>query len=287
MSTWINSIIHETASNQISPAKIHLYGLFLYLILLIVYSYFIIRIRQNFIEAGHWDKGYFAKSFFMSVLGIYLLIFNFFITKLALFLTNGHYSIFYQEKGIFAEIGFSLFFIFFPFCGLTIISISPRAKKIIKILLISISSIVIFSFIVSFFALLDFITFHLKLFMALLALFLCMSLLSSIFFLFKEIRTSFSKINKVRLEILIIGLIFILLDIFSIMIGFIIQADYPALFNFWNNILQPVERFIFYTISITCLYLSFFFPLWLQEKTGVLPPSFSKLLAKRKSYYVA
>lgn len=287
MNSWINSIIHQTASNQISPSNIHLYGLLLYVILLIIYSFFIIHIRQNFIEAGHWDKGYFAKSFFMSVLGIYLLIFNFFITKLALFLTDGHYSIFYQEKGIFAEIGFSLFFIFFPYCGLTIISISPTAKKIIKILLVGISAIVIFSFIVSFFALLDLITFHLKLFMALLALLLCISLLSSIYFLAKEIRTSFSKINKVRLEILIIGLLFILFDIFSIMIGFIIQADYPTLFNFWNNILQPVERFIFYTISITCLYLSFFFPLWLQEKTGVLPPSFAKLLAKRNTYITA
>lgn len=284
MDQWIYSFIHQTASDQISTSQIHLYGLFLYLILLLIYTYFLIRIRQNFIEAGHWDKGYFAKSFFLSVIGIYLLIFNFFITKLALFVTNGHYTIFYQEKGVFAEIGFSFFFIFFPYCGLTIISISPTAKKITKILLIIISTIVIFSSIISLFTLLEIITFQLKLFMALLALLLCLSLLLSIFFLSKEIRTSFSKINKVRLEILIIGLLFILLDVISIMIGFFIQADFPVPFNFWNNVLQPVERFIFYTTAITCLYLSFFFPLWLQEVTGVLPPSFSKLLAKRHNY---
>ena len=284
MSSLVSSIIHKTSASQISSSQIHLYGLLLYVFLLIIYGYFLIRIRQNFIHAGHWNQGYFAKSFFMSILGIFLLIFNFFITKLALYLTNGQYSIFYQEKGIFAEFGFSFFFIFFPFCGLTIISISSTAKKITQKLLIIVSSIIIFSFIISFLSLLDVINFHLKIFMALLAFLLCASLLLSIFFLSREIQTSFSKINKVRIEILIVGLVFILLDVASIMIGFIIQADYPFLFNFWNNILQPAERFTFYTISITCLYLSFFFPLWLQERTGVLPPSFSKLIKKREIY---
>ena len=287
MSSWIDSIIHETAPDQISSSQVHLYGLLLYFLLLIIYLYFLIRIRQNFISAGHWNKGFFAKSFFLSIVGIYLIIFNFFITKFALFMTNGQLSIFYQEKGIFAEVGFSLFFIFFPYCGLTIISISPTAKKITKIFLVSISVIIGFSFIVSFFALVDLITFKLKLFMGLLALLLCTSLMLSIYFLTREIRTSFSKINKVRIEILVIGLSFILLDIFSIMIGFFIQYEFPNLFYIWNNVLQPMERFLFYTVAIISFYLSFFFPMWLQEKTGVLPPSFSKLLEKRHPYTTA
>lgn len=287
MSSWIDSIIHATETNQISSSQTHLIGLLLYIILLFIYSYFLMHIRQNFINAGHWDKGFFAKSFFLSIFGIYLIIFNFFITKLVLFLTNGHYSIFYQEKGIFAELGFSFFFIFFPYCGLTIINISPRAKKVIKILLVVITVIIFFSFLLSLLALIDLITFQLKLFMGLLAFLLCSSLLITIYFLSREIQSSFSKINRVRIEILIIGLIFILLDVISIMIGFFIQLQYPTLFGFWNDILQPFERFIFYSIAILCLYLSFFFPMWLQEKTGVLPPSFTKLIEKRHPYTTA
>lgn len=287
MTSLFNSIIHKTDPNQISSSQVHLYGLLLYLILLIMYGFFLFRIRQNFISAGHWNKGFFAKSFFLSILGISLIIFNFFITKLALFVTNGQYSIFYQDKGIFAEIGFSLFFIFFPYCGLTIINISPSAKKTTKALLVVISLIIGFSFILSFLSLVDIISFHLKTFMALLAFLLCASLLTSIFFLSREVKSSFSKINKVRIEILVIGLIFIFLDIISIMIGFVIQIDYPILFNFWNNLLQPIERFAFYTFAIVCLYLSFFFPLWLQERTGVLPASFVKLLEKRQPLSIA
>ncbi len=287
MTTWIDSIIHKTDVNQIASSQVHLYGLLLYILLLFIYTYFLFRIRQNFIIAGHWNKGFFAKSFFLSVLGIYLLIFNFFITKIALFLTNGQYSIFYQEKGIFAELGFTLFFIFFPYCGLTIINISPSSKRLVKILLLVISTIIVFSFFLSFLSLIDLILFKLKIFMAALAFLLCLSLLSSIFFLSREIQTSFSKINKVRMEILIIGLAFIFLDVISIMIGFIIQVDNPALFNFWNNSLQPLERFIFYTIAVSCLYLSFFFPLWLQEMTGVLPASFVKMLEKRRPVSIA
>ena len=154
-------------------------------------------------------------------------------------------------------------------------------------MLVLISLIIIISFIISFLSLIDIISFHLKTFMALLAFLLCTSLLTSIFFLSREIKSSFSKINKVRIKILIIGLLFIFFDVISIMIGFVIQIDYPTFFNFWNNILQPVERFLFYSIAIVCLYLSFFFPLWLQERTGVLPGSFVKLLEKRQPLSIA
>jgi hypothetical protein len=284
MFSWIDSIIHETENNQISSSQVHLYGLLLYIILLLIYSYFLIRIRENFISAGHWNQGYFAKSFFLSIVGIYMLIFNFFLTKLVLYLTNGQFSIFYQEKGIFAEFGFTCFFIFFPYCGLTIISISPTAKKVTKILLVLISAIIVFSFILSILALFDLITFQLKIFMGLLSFLLCTTLLFSIFFLTREIQTSFSKINKVRIKILITGLLFILFDVISIMLGFFIQIYFADVFHIWNNVLQPIERFIFYSISISCLYLSFFFPLWLQEKTGVLPPSFAKIIEKRRPF---
>ena len=150
-----------------------------------------------------------------------------------------------------------------------------------------ISLIIAVSFILSFLSLIDVILFHLKTFMTLLAFLLCVSLLTSIFFLSREVRSSFSKINKVRIEILVIGLLFIFLDVISIMIGFVIQINYPIYFNFWNNLLQPVERFTFYTIAFVCLYLSFFFPLWLQERTGVLPASFVRLLEKRHPLSIA
>ena len=106
MNDFFNALITKMSTNQISPSNIHFYGALMYLILLFIYCYFLFKIKIKFEEANQWDQGYFAKSFFLSIFGIILLIFNFFITKMMLFLTNGTFSIFYQEKGLFAQLGF-------------------------------------------------------------------------------------------------------------------------------------------------------------------------------------
>ena len=274
-------IITKIDPNQISTKEIHFYGFLAYFFLLFIYFIFLFKIRNNFVAAGQWNQGLFAKSFFLSIIGLIFLIFNFFITKLYLYLTNGEYSIFYQEKGIFAQLGFTIFFMAFPYCGLIIINISDKAKKITKLLLSVISIIIISSLVISLLSLFKIFSFEQKITMGLLSFFLCLSLFTSISLLINELKTSFSKINKVRIQILIIGLVFILLDVLFIMFGFFIQYYSIDFFSIWNNVIQPIQRFFFYSFSILCLYYGFFFPLWLQEKTGVLPPSFSKLIEKR------
>ena len=285
MNDFFAAILTKLDNSHIISRDIHFYGTILYLILLFIYAVYLFKIKNKFVEANQWDQGIFARSFFLSVLGIIFLIFNFFITKLVLFLSNGQYSVFYQEKGLFAQLGFSMFFISFPFCGLTIINISDFSKKVANGLLIIVSIIVFFSFSLSILSIFGFIEFKLKLAMALLAFLLSISLLTSIYMLYKETKYSFSKINKIRIRILILGLFFIFFDIVFIMIGFYIQVSMPQYFNLWNNIIQPIQRFIFYSISITAMYLSFFFPMWLQQLTGVLPPSFTKLMEKKKLKY--
>ena len=67
------------------------------------------------------------------------------------------------------------------------------------------------------------------------------------------------------------------------MITFLIRDGDPQLFVLWLHYIQPVLRFFTYVITLSAFYLSFFFPLWLQKRTGALPPSFKQMMEKRQS----
>jgi hypothetical protein len=279
MSNWWEQFLFQMDAEKIVSSEVHALGSVLYFLLGIICIYFLIKIRQGFINAGQWNT-FFGRAYFGSIFGLLILIINFFITKIFLYNTNGHYSLFYQQDGFIANIGFAIFFILLPYCGLVIINIDERIKRIGLILLGVISVITLVALILNISAMIGIIDINRRYTIVILGILLIFILIIMIFTLYYESNRSFSKMNSVRLKILTLGLVFILSDIFGTILNFVFSQ--PKLYILWFDILLPIIRITIYTSAFSCFYLSFFFPLWLQKITGTLPPSFKQLMLKRQ-----
>lgn len=267
--------------DHVISTEVHFAGLILYSVLLAIYLVFLYQVRKSFIRSGSWDEGWLGKMFFLSVVGLTLLVLSFVLPKLVFYYSGGTLTFMYQEKGIFAAVGMTLFFIFFPACGLLIVNLSEQRKQLGFTILRSVAVVGVVAVLTTLLGIYQIININLNLSIIVLGVLLFVLLLSTVFILLVESKNSFSKVNQLRLRILTFGLVLFLFDLFSILVNFVTQQVDFNLFLFWYNIIQPVQRLITFTLTISCLYLSFFCPLWLQKRFGVLPPSFSKLVEKR------
>ena len=240
---------------------------------------------KGFISVGQLDQGFLCKCFFGSVVGLSILIFNFVITHTWLYLTDGTELLMFNEKGMIAGFGFLLFQALFAYASLIIIHLSDSVKRAAKILLWTASGGALVGYLFSLLSILELLPFAFDAATFILVVGALMSGLLSLttILLIRESRNSFSKINKIRLRILVFGIIFFIIDLGSILITFATRSGDPQLFVLWLYFVQPVQRFITFTITFSAFYLSFFFPLWLQKRTGALPPSFEQLMKKRQS----
>lgn len=281
----LDPLIDQIDSNQIISANNHIFAVLVYSLLFLISIYFAYRFRKGFIDAGQWDQGYLGKSVFGSIIGLSILISNFFITHIWLYLSNGTEFLMFNEKGMVAAAGFLLFQFLFPYASLIIVHLSDPVKRAARIFLWTATGVASIGFLIALLSVLNILSFEGQIILPLLLIGIIMGVLLTftIILLFRESNNSFSKINKVRLRILVLGVVFFVIDLGSILITFATRTGDPELFVLWLYFIQPAQRFITLTIIFSLFYLSFFFPLWLQERTGALPPSFEQLMKKRRS----
>ena len=285
LASILDPLIDQVESELIVSSDIHLVIATLYFTLFLISIFFAYKIRKGFINSGQWNQGPLGKSFFGSVIGLSIIILNFFLSFLWLYLTDGTEILMFNEKGMVAGIGFLLFLGLFPYASLIIVHMSDSAKKIATILLWGteiILSLALFISILSIFSIFP-LNFDFVVILVLIGMAMIILLIITTILLIRESRTSFSKINKIRLQILVLGILFFIIDLSSIVITFLTRTSDPQLFVLWLHYVQPVLRFGTYTVTLSAFYLSFFFPLWLQKRTGALPPSFEQMMKKRKS----
>ncbi|MHA1211369.1 MAG: hypothetical protein ACTSSH_02805 [Candidatus Heimdallarchaeota archaeon] len=98
--------------------------------------------------------------------------------------------------------------------------------------------------------------------------------------LFVEAKSSANQMVKLRLRMAAFGTIGILLDgLANIM--HIVFSSFSILDQVYYRIAMPLLAVVFYFISMITYYYSLFPPLWLQQTSGVLPPSFTDLMKKQ------
>jgi len=285
LETILDPLIDQIDPEQIIAGPNHLFATTIYLALFLVSIFFAYKIRKGFINAGQWDQGYLGKGFFGSIVGLSILILNFVITHSWLYLSNGTELLMFNEKGMVAGFGFLLFQTLFPYVSLIIIHLSDSVKKTAKILLWTATGGASIGYLLSLLSILNILPFRIDAAIIIVVIGAIMSALLTIttILLIRESRNSFSKMNRIRLQVLVIGIIFFIIDLGSILITFTTRAGDPQLFVLWLYFIQPVQRFITLTITFSLFYLSFFFPIWLQKRIGALPPSFEQLMKKRES----
>lgn len=286
LDTILDPLIDQIQPDQIITGNIHLIVTTLYFILFLISLFFIYKIREGFISAGQWDQGYLGKGFFGSFIGLSVIILNFVISHFWLYLTDGTEILMFNEKGMVAGIGFLIFMGLFPYASLVIVHVSDSVKKTAKILLWTAEGILSFGLVLVILSILSVLPLDINFVIIILGLIgITMGILVFLttIILIRESRNSFSKINKIRLRILVFGIIFFVIDLSSTMITFLTRSGDPQLYVLWLYFIQPIQRFITFTVTFSLFYLSFFFPLWLQKRTGALPPSFEELMKKRQS----
>lgn len=285
MQELLDPLIDPIEANKIISGDIHFFVATLYFALFLVSLFFAYKIRQGFINSGQWSEGYLGKSFFGSVIGLSVIILNFFFSQLWLYLTDGTEILMFNEKGMVAGIGFLIFLGLFPYASLIIVHMSDSAKKVAKILLWGTEGILSLALFISILSIFDIfpLDFDFIIILELIGGVMVMLLFVTGILLFRESQNSFSKINKIRLQILVLGIVFFIIELSSIVITFLTRTGDPQIFILWNHFIQPILRFGIYTLTFSSFYLSFFFPLWLQKRTGALPPSFEQLMKKRRS----
>lgn len=285
LASILDPLIDQIDPEQIIAGTNHLFAAIIYLSLFLISIFFAYKIRKGFISAGQWDQGFLGKGFFGSVVGLSILIFNFVITHTWLYLSDGSELLMFNENGVIAGFGFFLFQGLFAYASLIIIHLSDSVKRAAKILLWTTTGGALIGYLFVILSLLDLLPFAFDAATFILVVGGLMSGLLSLttILLIRESRNSFSKINKIRLQVLVFGIIFFIIDLGSILITFATRSGDPQSFVLWLYFIQPVQRFITFTITFSAFYLSFFFPLWLQKRTGALPPSFEQLMKKRQS----
>ena len=88
----LDPLIDQIDPDKIITGNIHLCTTSLYILLFRVSIFFAYKIRQGFISAGQWDQGYLGKGFFGSVVGLSIIIINFILSHLWLYLTNSKFK---------------------------------------------------------------------------------------------------------------------------------------------------------------------------------------------------
>ncbi|MHA1211082.1 MAG: hypothetical protein ACTSSH_01350 [Candidatus Heimdallarchaeota archaeon] len=95
-----------------------------------------------------------------------------------------------------------------------------------------------------------------------------------------EAKSSANKMIKLRLRMSALGIFGILIDGLLNMVYFMLGSFDIEVTNFYHYGM-PSIGFVVYLIAIMAFFYSLFPPLWLQQATGVLPPSFRDLMEKQ------
>ena len=234
----------------------------------------------------------YGAAIILTNLGITLVIFNLLISEIVFFFSKGASTIFYEQKGMFATIGYTLYSVSLPYAINEIVQTSKSVKKILNraffvfiILATGITILVILS-------LAQIINFPLTIILSL-GVFLLLVNIVSIIILIREYFVTYNKPDTVRIIFLTLGILVFTLDIFFNFLDFALSFPQylPLLNGIGNNvstiinniyfIILPLERIITYACGMGFFYVCYFFPIWLQDRLHLLPPSFSELLRKR------
>ena len=284
MPEWWYPYAIQMNPDTLIPNQIHLVTASLYIVLTFVYLIFLYRIRRNFISMGEWNQNLLGKTFFMINVGLMLQVISQIVLRGSLYITDGQYAIFSFTKSFLYPIGATMVFVLFPYCSLMIVNISKGVRKIGIQLIKFLTLIAVAGIFLTLGSSFNYIPEQEGAEIATILLSAVVVALGVIvLLLYRDSRNIPSKINKYRLYILILGLICYLFDFLSQTILIIGELTNNAFITiYWTFTTQAIVGVFIYLAVIYCLYLSFFFPLWLQKRLNVLPPSFTQLMEKRQ-----
>ena len=237
----------------------------------------------------HKLKSILAITLIGNLLGITLIVVNLFLTFLVLLYSHGRYTVLFQYKGWVAVIGYAIFSISLPY----LISIIVNPKKRIKTSLNYIFFILIFIFVILtisvFLNFLDISLIPLSL-VGIIGFFVIVINLGSISVLYLHAKNLVKKFQKRRIYLLVLAISVFTLDfMFSFLDLLLYIPNYNTFFMPFANILTngnidglktlfeytilPITRIFTLLVSILLFYCSYFFPNFVQDLLGFLPPS--------------
>lgn len=226
-----------------------------------------------------------VKNYSLMYFGVYATFLNSYFLRISIFFTNGELSVFGQEKGVLFVFGILLYLMGVVSVSFTIINFRARTKQIIQVI----------AFAFYFFAIMVMLS-------------MCMIILGNtaiietaiilqsiaattgviffilfiVSFLF-EMRNDPSKIEKLRLILLSIGVFMMVIELLSIgAASFSKTIERPDLFLFVSAYFIPVVYLVCQPIMYLVFNWSIFTPNWLLIKAKIIQPSFREFLNRKK-----
>lgn len=244
------------------------------------FIYSMIKIRSQKGVSGSKVVKHYSYLFF----GLYFTYLNSFILRLSIFLTEGEFSVFGQEKGVLFVTGIVFYCMGTIGVALDIINFRKRTVKIIRIifyLFMIISFVVLIMQTTIIFGYEDIIEITVLITAVAAIIGSCFLFVFVISFLF-EMKNDPSKIEKLRLALLSGGFFLMILELIAIGLGSAAKRfDNSELFISTSTYTIPIVYFIAQPIMYLLLIWAIFPTNWLLIKTKVIQPSFKALLNKK------
>ena len=232
-------------------------------------------------------KSFFGVSILALNLGIVFVALNILLTDIFFFMTNGYSTILFQEKGVVAAIGYTIYSSSLPYVVTNSVTMNEKVKNILNYVFISILLIfsgITFSVILS---LAGIINFPLTI-VIVIALFIIIVNILSILVLIIESTHTYSNINKTRFYFIILAIGMFTIDFIFNFIDFLFNyPQYVIIFNPIANLFNinpselklifeytvlPFTRIFTFALSLACFYLGLFLPIKLQVRLGLVSP---------------
>ena len=226
----------------------------------------------------------YGAAIILTNLGITLVIFNLLLSNITFFLSKGASTIFYEQKGVLATIGYTIYSLSLPYAVNEIVQTNKLVKKILNRVFFVLMIIFVVVTVIVILSIAKIIDFPATIISSI-GIFLITVNIVSIVVLLREYFITYNKRDKVRIIFLTLGITFFTFDIFFNAIDLVLSfPQYSNLSTIKNTIyflFLPLERIITYVCGMSFFYACYFFPIWLQDRLNLLPPSFSDLLRKR------
>lgn len=243
--------------------------------------YIISKIRNESSTTGSRVQ----RNYIIMYLGIYLTFMNSVFLRISIFLTDGQYSVFAQEKGVLFFAGTTIFVYGLTQVAFSIIDFRKRTKTIITLIFYIFLVIgVVVLFVQSLIILGQEQYVDLVLLLETISAALASTvMLIFIVALFFEARSDPSKIEQLRLNLLSIATIFVIIIFLVIGVSSPIKdAGNAELFVTLTTYIIPTTYLFAQPLMFMIFFWSLLTPNWLLIKAGVIQPSFKEFLARKK-----
>jgi hypothetical protein len=280
MVNWQDFFLSITLNEQV-PLWVFLIAFIIYAIDILTAVFFVAFIRNKVRKSKMQHLS--LRGIIGLFIGVIVMALNGAIIRLSLYLTDGSSSLLYLHRAFIYIIGLGIAIASFHVLILSVVSLPTNMKRIIRYSFIftTIFSVVGVGFSIAInFGILD-ENLALLIFLGL----TCVAMMSPLLFtilIYIESRRNANVMSRLRLRLMTIGSLAIFLEIFGLAITFVLRYfDVPFL-GTYHHIILPILTLIWHGTFMIVFYYSIFTPTWLQRRMGILPPSFSELMKKRK-----